>query len=188
MMRIRLALVLAVAAMPLVQSCVPLAVTGAGAAALMAADRRSTGTYIDDEGIELAALGRLHDISGVHVNATSFNRRVLLTGEVPTEELRKRVQQAIRTIPNVREVVDEMQLAGASSLASRGSDSLITSSVKARMINNKAFSVNHIKVVTEAGVVYLMGLVTQAEADAAVETARTTSGVNRVVKVFEYLS
>lgn len=187
MMRMRLGLVLAIAAMPLIQSCIPLAVTGAGTAALMAADRRSTGTYIDDEGIELTALGRLHDISGAHVNATSFNRRVLLTGEVPTEELRKRVQQAIRTIPNVREVIDEIQLAGASSLASRGSDSLITSSVKARMLNNKAFSVNHIKVVTEAGVVYLMGLVTPAEGDAAVEVASTTSGVKRVVKEFESL-
>ena len=86
MMRMRLGLVLAIAAMPLIQSCIPLAVTGAGTAALMAADRRSTGTYIDDEGIELTALGRLHDISGAHVNATSFNRRVLLTGEVPSEE------------------------------------------------------------------------------------------------------
>jgi osmotically-inducible protein OsmY len=188
MMRIWLGLVLAIAAMPLVQSCVPLVVTGAGAAVVMAADRRSTGTYIDDEGIELTALGRLHDIPDVHVNATSFNRRVLLTGEVPTDDLRKRVQQAIRTISNVREVIDEMQLAGASSLASRGSDSLITSSVKARMLDNKSFSVNHIKVVTEAGVVYLMGLVTSAEADGAVEVARTTSGVNRVVKVFEPLS
>lgn len=186
MMRTRLGILLALAALPLVQACIPLAITGAGTAALMATDRRSTGTYVDDEGIELKALARLHEFSAAHVSATSFNRRVLLTGQVPEADVRKRIQEAVRTIPNVREVIDETEVAGASSLASRGNDALITSNVKARMVNNNRFSPNHVKVVTEAGVVYLMGLVTREEADAAVDIARTTSGVSRVVKEFEY--
>ncbi len=183
----RFGFILALAAMPLLQSCFPLAVTGVGAAALMASDRRTTGTYVDDEGIELKALGRLHGFTFAHVNATSFNRRVLLTGEVPDEKVKKDVADAIRGIDNVRDVIDEVRVAGASSLASRGNDTLITSNVKARMINNGGFSPTHVKVVTEAGTVYLMGLVTHAEGDAAAEIARTTSGVSRVVKVFEYI-
>jgi osmotically-inducible protein OsmY len=174
-------------AMPLLQGCFPLAVTGVGAAALMASDRRTTGTYIEDEGIEWKAFARLRqaEFQGTHANPTSFNRRVLITGEAPTEELKKKLEEAVRTIDNVREVTNEVQVAGASSLASRGNDALVTSNVKARMVNNGRFSPNHVKVLTEQGVVYLMGIVTPAEADAAVEIARTTSGVNRVVKVFE---
>ena len=176
-------------ALPLLQGCFPLAVTGVGAAALMASDRRTTGTYIEDEGIELKSLGALRDVNGRggHVNATSFNRRVLLTGEVPTEDLRKQAEDAVRALANVREVTNELQIAGASSLASRGNDSLVTSNVKFRMLNNPRFTANHIKVVTEAGAVFLMGLVSQDEAEGAVDIARTTSGVNRVVKVFEYV-
>jgi osmotically-inducible protein OsmY len=113
---------------------------------------------------------------------------VLLTGEAPTEEARKKAEDAIRRIESVREVVNEVRVAGASSLASRGNDALVTSNVKARMVNNGRFSPSHVKVVTEQGTAYLMGLVTPAEADAAVEIARTTSGVSRVVKVFEYIS
>jgi osmotically-inducible protein OsmY len=178
---------LAVAAATL-QGCVPLAVTGMSTAALMAADRRTTGTYIEDETIEWKVLGRLKDaFPGAHANATSFNRRVLLTGEAPNEEARKQIEEAVRRIDNVKDVTNELQVAGASSVASRGNDALVTSNVKARMVNNGKFSPNHVKVLTEQGVVYLMGLVTPAEGDAAVEIARTTSGVSRVVKVFEYL-
>jgi osmotically-inducible protein OsmY len=120
------------------------------------------------------------------VNPISYNRRVLLTGEAPTEEMKKQIGDEIRSIPSVADVVNEVQVAGGSSLAARGNDGLITSNVKFRMVNNPAFSVNHIKVVTEAGTVYLMGIVTQAEGDAAAEIARTTSGARGVVKVFEY--
>ena len=184
------ALALAAAALATLPGCIPLAVTGAGAAALMASDRRTTGIYIEDENIELKSLGALHDkkFESTHVSVTSNNRRVLLTGEAPTEELRKQVEAAIRTIASVRDVQNEIQVAGASSLASRGNDALITSNVKARMLNNPKFSVNHIKVVTEAGTVFLMGLVSPAEGDAAAEVARNTSGVGRVVKLFEYTS
>jgi osmotically-inducible protein OsmY len=184
-----LAPLLALALVPLLQACVPLVAAGAGATALMAQDRRTTGIYVEDENIEIKCLGRLHDIRGIHVSATSFNRRVLLTGEVPDEATKKRVQEAIRTIPSVREVVDETQIAGASSLASRGNDALITSNVKALMVNNgNRFSPMHIKVLTEANVVYLMGLVSPAEGEAAADVARRAQGVARVVKVFEYVS
>ncbi len=175
-------------AMPLLQGCFPLAVTGVGAAAFMASDRRTTGTYIEDESIEWKAFARLRDaqFQGSHANPTSFNRHVLVTGEAPSEELKKKIGDSVRGIENVREVTNELQVAGASSLASRGNDALVTSNVKARMVNNGRFSPNHVKVLTEQGVVFLMGIVTPTEADAAVEIARTTSGVNRVVKVFEF--
>ena len=180
---------LLVAALPLVEGCVPLAVTGATAAAAMAGDRRTTGMYIEDESIEWKALARVREVArNAHVNAISFNRRVLLTGEAPSEDERRRIEEAVKAIEHVREVTNEIQVAGASSMASRGSDALITSNVKARMVNNGKFSPNHVKVVTESGTVYLMGLVSSAEGDAAAEIARTTSGVTRVVKVFEYLN
>lgn len=170
------------------QACVPLVVAGAGTAALMAADRRTTGVYVEDENIEWKFVAYMkNDATGSHVNATSFNRRVLLTGEAPTEAAKKQIEDSVRAIPSVREVVNEIRVTGASSLTARGNDALITSNVKARMVNNKAFTPNHIKVVTEANVVYLMGLVTAQEADAAVEVARTGQGVSRVVKVFEYI-
>jgi len=188
MTRKLIGLTLVAAAAPFLQGCFPLAVTGVGAAALVASDRRTTGMYIEDEGIEWKVVGRLRDgFKGAHVNATSFNRRVLLTGEAPTEEAKKQIEDVVRGIENVKEVTNEMQVAGASSLASRGNDALITSNVKARMVNNGKFSPQHVKVITEQSVVYLMGLVSPQEGDAAVEIARTTSGVNRVVKVFEYV-
>jgi len=176
------------AAAPLLQSCFPIAVTGVAAGTLMVADRRTPGVYVEDETIELKSIGRLHDISNAHVTVTSFNRRALITGEVYDEKVRTQVLEAVRGIENVREAIDETQISGASSLASRGNDALITTNVKARMLDNKGkFQVNQIKVVTEAGVVYLMGLVTQSEGDGAADIARTTSGVKSVVKVFEYL-
>lgn len=176
------------AAAPLLQSCFPLAVTGMGAAALMATDRRTSGTYIEDEAIEWKAVARLREDSrGAHVNATSFNRRVLLTGQAPTEEEKKRIESVVRGIPNVTDVVNEIQVGPVSTLTSRGNDALVTSNVKARMVNSARFSPNHVKVVTENGVVYLMGLVTPQEGDAAAEVARTTQGAASVVKVFEYL-
>jgi len=190
MMRRFACLAVLLTAASLLQGCFPAAVLATGAAVTMATDRRTTGIYIEDENIELKSLGVLREkrFDAAHVSATSYNRRVLLTGEAPSEELRKQVEAAIRTIPSVRDVLDEIQIAGASSLASRGNDALITSNVKARMLNNPKFSVNHIKVVTEAGTVFLMGLVSPAEGDAAAEVARTTSGVGRVVKLFEYTS
>jgi osmotically-inducible protein OsmY len=190
MMRKLATLTLLAAAVPLLQACFPLAVTGMGAAAVMATDRRTAGTYIEDETIEWKSVGQLRDakFAGSHVNPTSYNRRVLLTGEAPSEDMKKELERWVRAVPNVRDVMNEVQVAGATSLASRGNDALVTSNVKARMVSNGKFSPSHVKVLTEAGVVYLMGLVTPAEGEAAADVARTTSGVNRVVKVFEYVN
>ena len=184
----RLAFVLLLAVTPLLQGCFGLAAAGVATTALIASDRRTTGTYIEDENIELKSLGALKDANGRggHINAWSYNLRVLLTGEAPTEDIRKQAEDAVRKIASVREVTNEIQVAGATSMASRGNDALITSNVKARMLNNPKFQVNHVKVLTEAGTVYLMGILSQEEADAAVEVARTTQGVSRVVKVFDY--
>lgn len=180
-------LALAIAA-PLLSGCFGLAATGIGAAALIADDRRTTGMYVEDENIELKALSKMmSEFKGSHVNVTSFNRKALITGEVSTEDTKKAVEDAVKSIPSVRSVENELVIGGNSSITSRGNDSIITSAVKARMVGNARFSANHVKVVTEAGTVFLMGLVTEAEGDAAVEVARSTSGVLRVVKVFEYV-
>jgi osmotically-inducible protein OsmY len=170
------------------QGCAPIAVGAAAAGGLvMVDDRRTTGIYIEDENIEWKALSAIRNASSVaHVNTTSYNRKVLLTGEAPTDADKKKIEEAVAGVASVREVTNEIQVAGNSSLAARGSDGLVTSNVKVRMVNNGKFSPNHVKVLTEGGVVYLMGLVTQYEGDAAAEIARTTSGVSRVVKVFEY--
>lgn len=171
------------------QGCFPLVATGVvGATALMVDDRRTSGIYIEDENIEWKALARIgQKFKDAHVNTTSFNLSVLVTGEAPTEAMKNEIADTVRAIPSVRNVTNEIAVAGNSSLTSRGNDTLISTSVKSRFIGNSRFSPNHVKVVTEAGVVYLMGLVTQAEGDGAAESARTTSGVARVVKVFEYV-
>jgi osmotically-inducible protein OsmY len=147
MMRKLATFTLLAAAMPLLQACFPLAVTGMGTAALMATDRRTPGIYIEDETIEWKAVGQLRDtkFSGSHVNPTSYNRRVLLTGEAPSEEMKKELERWVRAVPNVKEITNEIQVAGASSLASRGNDALVTSNVKARMVNNGKFSPSHVK-------------------------------------------
>src|SRR5258708_11129251 len=188
MTRKLLGLALLAATLPALQGRFPLPVTGLGPPAVLATHRRTAGTYLEDETIEWKVFGPMREkFPNAHANATSFNRRVLLTGEAPSDEMKQPTEEALRALGNVKEVTNELQVAGASSIASRGNDSLITSNVKARMLNNGKFSPLHVKVLTEAGVVYLMGLVTPREGDAAVEIARTTSGVNRVVKVFEYV-
>lgn len=188
MKRSLVAILLATAAVPALQGCFPLAVTGLGAAALMAGDRRTTGIYIEDENIEWKVLGRLREDSrGAHVNATSFNRHVLLTGQAPTEDEKKRIEDRVRSVEGVQRVTNELSIGVVAPLTTRGNDALITSNVKARMVNHQRFSPTHVKVTTEQNVVYLMGLVTTAEGEAAVEVARSAQGVSRVVKVFEYV-
>jgi len=187
MTKVLAAIALAASVLAALPGCVPLAVVGAGTTALVAGDRRTTGIYIEDENIEMKILRISGDFNGAHVNATSFNQKVLLTGEAPDEATRKKIEDLVKGVASVKEVVNELQVAGNSSLASRGSDSVITSNVKTRMVNNSKVSPLHVKVVTEQSTVYLMGLVSPEEGDAAVEVARTTSGVGRVVKVFEYI-
>ena len=186
-MKLFVSLLISVSAL-LLQGCFPLAATGIGAAALMVDDRRSTGVYVEDENIEWKARGRLIDrFKDTHVNVTSFNLTVLLTGEVPSEQTKQEVGEAIRSIASVKSVVNELVVGGSTAYTARANDTFVTTNVKTRFINNGKFSINHVKVVTEAGTAFLMGIVTREEADAAAELARTTAGVARVVKVFEYI-
>ena len=180
------AMLLVSASTLLLQGCFPLAATGIGAAVLLVDDRRSTGVYVEDENIEWKARGRLVErFKDSHVNVTSFNLTVLLTGEVPTEQMKQEVGETIRGIASVKNVVNELVVGGSSTYTSRANDGLITTNTKTRFINNGKFSINHVKVVTEAGTAFLMGIVTREEGDAATELARSTSGISRVVKVFE---
>ena len=171
------------------QGCFPAVATGAGTGVLIAEDRRTAGTYIEDEGIELKAANRLNDKfrDSVHINLTAYNRNVLMTGEAPSEAAKHEAEQIVRSIANVRNVLNEVAVAGSSSYTSRSNDSYLTSMIKVRFVDARKFQANHVKVVTENSVVYLLGLVTRKEADSAVEIARTTSGVRKVVKAFEYL-
>ena len=189
MLKTRLIPMLLVAASAsLLQGCFPLAVTGIGATALMVDDRRSTGIYVEDENIEWKARARMIErFKDAHVNTTSYNMSLLLTGEAPTEQMKQDIEAAMKGIANVKNVTNELVVSGNSSLVARSGDSITTTNVKARFLNNGKFSTNHVKVVTEAGIVYLMGMVTREEGDAAAEIARTTSGVGKVVKVFEYI-
>ncbi|MCP5279053.1 MAG: BON domain-containing protein [Thiobacillus sp.] len=169
--------------------CVPVVAVGAGAGIMMAEDRRTSGTYLMDEEIELKAIGRIRESFGkeVHVNVTSFNRRVMLTGEVPNDEIRGKVRETVAAVPNVREVINESVIGGTSSFGARSNDAYLTAKVKTRLFDDKRFNGNHVKVVTEAGTTFLMGLVKRDEGDAAAEVAARTKGVNKVVKVFEYM-
>jgi osmotically-inducible protein OsmY len=188
MRRNRYALVLALIAASLMSGCI--ALIGAGGAAAVSAleDRRTSGTQIEDQGIESRAQGRINERLGerAHVSVTVFNRSVLLTGEAWDETTRAEIEKIAAAVPNVRTVTNEVQVSSLSSGASRANDTALTAKVKGRLLNVKGLNPYHVKVVTEAGVVYLLGLVTELEADAAVDVARTTGGVRKVVKVFEY--
>lgn len=169
--------------------CAAVAV-GAGAAAGYSVyeDRRSTGTQVDDQRIESRASSAIDQRFGwkVHVNVTSYNRSVLITGEVPDAVTHAEVEKLVAALPGVRTLANELVIGRLSSLAARTSDTVTTSNVKTRFLGAKNFNAMHVKVVTEAGVVYLMGTVTEVEANAATEITRTTDGVKKVVKVFEY--
>lgn len=175
---------------PVLAGCFGAAAVGVGTGALMLTDRRNTETYISDEGMEIRAANRISEQYGakVHVNVIAYNRMLLLTGEAPTEVIKADVEKLASGVPNVKSISNELIIAGASSFGGRSNDTYITSKVKARYVDANKFSPNHVKVVTEAGTVFLLGLVTQAEADAAVEITRTTGGVQKVVRVFEIIS
>jgi osmotically-inducible protein OsmY len=186
----RLAIIALLATLPLIHGCAPLVAGGAAVTGvLVAQDRRTVGTLTEDEGIELKAAGRIGERfkDGVHVNVTSFNRMVLLTGEVPDAAARTEAERITWAVENVRGVHNEMAVAGMSSYTVRSNDSVITSKVKGRFLDSQKFNPLHVKVVTENSIVYLMGLVKKQEANDATEIARTTSGVQKVVRVFEYL-
>jgi len=180
---------LMLAALQLLQGCAAIAVGGIAGAVVMSEDRRTVGTITEDTAIELKASSRIGQKlkEGVHVNAVSFNRMLLLTGEVPDAAAREEAERIARGIEYVRGVYNELTVSGVSSYTVRSNDSLITSKVKTRFLDSKKFNGIHVKVVTENSVVYLMGLVKREEANDATEIARTTSGVQKVVRVFEYI-
>jgi len=175
---------------PILQSCAPILIgAGVGAGVMMADDRRTNAAILEDQTIEIKIRSRVDEKYGeqVHASITSFNRFVLLTGEAPTEEIKQDLSIVALEVQNVRNVQNEVIVAGNSSFTSRSSDSLLTSLVKGRLTQNENVSANHVKVVTENSTVFLMGLVTRAEAEAAAQTAATSNGAQRVVKVFEYI-
>jgi osmotically-inducible protein OsmY len=180
----------AVVAAATLGGCAALAIGGAVGTAMMVTDRRTAGVQIEDQNIELKSLTRIREAIADrgHVNVTSYNRMVLITGEVPAEADRVAVEQAIARIENVRSTVNDLAVMGASSLAARSSDTILTSKVKATYIDAKDLQASAVKVVTERGTVYLMGRVTEREATRAAELARSISGVQKVVRVFEVLT
>ena len=171
-------------------ACAPIMVGGAVMGSLMATDRRTTGTQVEDEGIELRAASRIRENLGerVHVNVTSYNRQVLLTGEVPNAQDKQLVEQVVSKVENVRSIVNELGILGNATLTQRSSDVLVTGKVKAGMVDAKDLFSNAFKVVTERGTTYLMGRVTQREANRATDIARSTGGVQKVVRVLEIIS
>ena len=171
-------------------ACAPLMIGSAVGGAMVATDRRTSGAQLEDQGIELRASNRLREQLGErgNVSVTSYNRQVLLTGEVPTEADKAAVEKTVAGVDNVRSIVNELAVLGASSLTQRSSDTLITGRVKAAMVDARDLSANAVKVVTARGAVYLMGRVTQREADRATEITRNTQGVQRVVRVLEIIS
>ena len=171
-------------------ACAPLMIAGVAGTAMVASDRRTSGAQLEDESIELRAKARIRDNLGerVHVNVTSFNRQVLLTGEVTAEKDRQAVVQLVERIENVKAVVNELAVMPLSNLSERSNDLLIVAKVKASFVDSRDLFANAFKVVTERGTVYLMGRVTQREANSATQLTRNVGGVNKVVRLFEIIS
>lgn len=188
--RLLIGLLLGGALVPALQGCFPIVAAGVGTGVLATLDRRTFGTQTEDETIEWKASSRVSEKIGdkAHVNFTSYNRKVLLSGEAASPEIRAEIEHIVSGVPNVVGVYNELAIAGASAFTARSNDAYITSKVKGRFVDVHRFNANHVKVVTEAGTVFLLGLLTQREADAAVEIARTTSGVMKVVNLMEIIS
>jgi osmotically-inducible protein OsmY len=171
-------------------ACAPLVLGGVATGVMVASDRRTSGAQLEDEGIELRASSRLREVLGerAHTNVTSYNRQVLVTGEVPTEADKAKVDQALAQVENVRSVLNELGVMPASTLSQRSSDTLVTGRVKASVVDAKDLSTHAFKVLTERGTVYLMGRVTEREAKRVTDIARTVQGSQRVVRAFELIS
>lgn len=175
----------------LLSGCAPLVVGGAMVGGtLMMMDRRTTGSQVDDQAIELKGANRVREVGGAnaHVNITSYNRTVLITGEVATDADRSAVEQAVQRVENVRSTVNELGVMPPTSIGARSQDTVLTSKVKATLVDARDLQANAFKVVTERSVVYLMGRVTEREANRATELARAVSGVEKVVRVFEIVT
>jgi osmotically-inducible protein OsmY len=177
-----------IALLPIISGCAAVALGGVATGVMVAEDRRTMGTMTEDQGIEFKVSNRIEEkYKELHLNVTSYNRAVLLTGEVPSEAAKADAERIARAVDNVRSVFNELQVSGNTSFQARTNDSVLTSKVKARFVDAQKFSPLHVKVVTENGVVYLLGIVKKQEAADATEIARTTGGVRKVVRVFEYL-
>ena len=189
--RVAAAVLVAVTLSVGLSACAPLIVGGAVGGALVAVDRRTSGAQLDDQGIELRANNRLKDELGdarARVTVTSYNRRVLLTGEAASEAVKTQITQIVSGVSNVRDVINELGVTSSPTLKERASDTLITGRLKASLVDAKDLAASAFKVVTERGTVYLMGRVTQREADRATDLARNTPGVTRVVRTFEIIT
>ena len=181
----------ALVAVLLLGGCIEAVVVGGAATgAFVAADRRQPEVVAGDERVGIVALSRIGERFGdnTHVNVTSYNYNVLLTGEVPDEKTKSAIEKLVLEIPQVKGAINDMQVAGPSSLTSRGNDTYLTGKVKGSFVTENKFQPNHVKVVSESGVVYLLCLVTRREADDATAIARSVGGVKKVVRVFEYLN
>lgn len=188
--RLTLVLLLSLLTVAGLGACAPLLVGGAVMTGLTAADRRTAGSQLEDERIESRGAARLREHLGerVHINITSYNRQVLLTGEVPNEQDKQLAEQVVSRIENVRSIVNELAVLGQSTLTQRSSDALVTGRVKSNLIDAKDISASAFKVVTERGEVFLLGRVTAREADRATDLARRSSGVQKVVRLFEIIT
>lgn len=175
----------------LLQGCATAIITGAATGVTLAHDRRTTGAVIDDQGIEFKAALAIFNNKDIyeqsHINVTSYNGIILVTGETLTEQLKQQVYDIVRVIPKARTIHNELIIAAPSSLPSRSSDAWITSKIKAKITSDRQIDPFYIKVVTEHGIVYLMGIVNQTESDRVVNITSNSAGVQRVVKIFEYL-
>jgi len=171
-------------------ACAPLLLGGAVATGVMATDRRTTGSQVEDEGLEIKVAMAIRQELGdsVHLNVTSFNKRVLLSGEVRTQALKERAEKLAQSQENVVDIINDLAVTLPSSLSQRSKDIIITGQVKAAFLDAKDLQVNTIKVLTERGIVYLMGRVTAREAKRATDVARGINGVSKVVRVFEEIS
>lgn len=171
-------------------ACVPVVVGGAAAGGAVAADRRTSGVYVEDENIELKAVKYVETNLGehAHVNITSYNRNVLLTGEAPDEAAKAKAEAYVKSIEHVRAITNEIVVGPKSSLGSRSNDTYLTSKVKTKFVTENQFPANYVKIVTENSVVYLLGIVNKTEGEAAAAIASNTDGVDKVVKVFEYIN
>jgi osmotically-inducible protein OsmY len=188
---LRFAAVAVLASSTLLTGCAALLVGGAAVGSMLVfSDRRTSGTQLEDQAIELKAMNRARDIVGDrgHVSTTSYNRVVLITGEVPSEGDRTAVEKSIAQVENVKSTVNELAVMGPSSMTARSNDAVLSSKVKATFVDAKDLQANAFKVISERGTVYLMGRVTEREAERATELARSVAGVQRVVRVFEILT
>ena len=183
-------LLLGATVLPALQGCVTVVAAGVTAGAVAAFDRRSVGTQTEDESIEWKANAQVSEKldDKAHLNFTSYNRKVLITGEVPSEEAKSEAERIVSGLPNVQGVHNELVVGPASSYTNRSNDAFVTSKIKSRSVDSGKFNPIHVKVVTEAGTSFLLGIVTQAEADAAINVARTTSGVKKVVNLMEIIT